>query len=214
MVGMTAAPSATADASAPEATWALVSAPVLGVLVGTLTLLAHEHLPHGIDLLGNSAALWAAVAFLAGRRARTPGAGALAGGLALIATAVAYYAALWLFAGRGDDPHVERIWLTAAVVAGPVYGLLGAWSAQSRAPWHAVAAAVLGATFAGEAIALSRIDGVRPVLVVELWFGLMLPFAFARTRAEAEAILGWLVGALLAGSALAVAGYDLLARRL
>jgi hypothetical protein len=185
-----------------------------GALLGTLTLLAHEHLPPGPDLLGNSAAIWAAFAFVAGRRARAAGAGAAAGAVALVTTAFAYYIALRLLTPRGEAPHVERFWVAAAVLGGPLYGLLGALSARTRVTWRTFATAVLGATFVAEAVGLSRLGGWRPFFVVEVAVGLVLPFALARSRRDAVATLGWLAATVPAGSVLATAAYDLLSRRL
>jgi hypothetical protein len=182
----------------PAAFWAATV--VAGLLVGIASLLAHEYLPPGPDLLGNSAAIWLALAFFAGFRARSAETAVAAGTLFLVTTLVTFYVMLPVLFGRADFPAVERFWLIAALVGGPVYGGLGWLARAERAVLRGLAAAALGAVFVSEAVAYGSTPVARWSLVAEAAFGLLVPLAFVRTRAQAAATLAWFPAFLVAGS--------------
>lgn len=173
-----------------------------GTVVGVASWAAHEYLPAGADLLGNSAALWLAVSWAAGSRSRRPAHGALVGAVALLVTVTAFYAALHAVAGRGDFASTVGFWYVASLAGGPVFGLFGWLRATGRPVWRGLSAAAIGAAFLAEAAVYARQPaGLHTALTVEVVVGLVTPFALARSRRDAAATLGWLPVVLAAGAA-------------
>jgi hypothetical protein len=173
-----------------------------GLVVGVGCWAAHEYLPGQAHLLGESAALWLAVAWLAGSRARRPAIGALAGLAAIIVTITAFYLALAGIAGRGEFPATMRFWYVAALVGGPVFGVFG-WLRRTRSSVRrGLSAAALGAAFLAEAAIFARHIPIAAsdALIAEAAVGLLLPFALSRRWRDAAAAAGWLPILLAAGA--------------
>jgi len=165
--------------------------PMLGaVVVGIVSLLAHEYLPAGPDLIGHSAALWLAFAFYLGARSKH-GVDAVATGMfSLIGVVLVYYGSLRLSFGRTDFPTVEKFWFLAAVVGGPIFGGLGYLYRSRRAVLSGFAAAALGAVFIAEAVNYRTLGGnAGAALTVEAIIGVVLPFAIVRGRTALLAVL-------------------------
>lgn len=204
MSGVTEAQPSTVRPVAPDR-WqrhALWLVPAFGaVVVGVLSLLAHEYLPAGPDLIGHSAALWLAFAFYLGARSERAVDAVAAGGFGLIGVVLSYYGALLLFLGRTDFANTQKFWLLASVVGGPIFGCLGYLYRSRRAVLSGFAAAALGAVFIAEAVNYRRLSDLGVALGVETSVGLVLPFALARSRRQTLATLAWLPLLLLVGLA-------------
>jgi hypothetical protein len=112
-------------------------------------------LPGVLNHLGNSAAVWCLAAFLAGRLLPWRAWWAALGGLLVLAGAVVgYYACTTLF--LHDDLNAGTlffpgVWLTAALLAGPVFGVAGTVAGSADRLRRVLAYAVLTAVFLAEA---------------------------------------------------------------
>lgn len=144
----------------------------------------------------NSGAVWAGSAFLAGWYVRTWMPAALAGPLALALAVVGYYVYGIAFGNRG---HVGfeglsesvRFWLVAAVVAGPVLGLVGA-SARSSGAVGLLARLVIPA---GVTLEVTTRGGFRPTR-----------HTFDQDPVAAWTLTSLLAAALVAGLLILVSG--------
>jgi hypothetical protein len=202
MSGVTETRPATAEAGAPNRrqhhdVWLL---PVLGaVTVGLVSLLAHQYLPAGPDLIGHSAALWLAFAFFLGARSDRTVESIAAGGFGLIGVVFVYYGSLRLFMDRADFPTVEKFWFLAGVIGGPIYGAIGHLYRSRRAVPSGFAVAALAAVFIAEAANYRQLNDSGLALAVETAVGLALPLVLARGLRQALAALAWLPLLLLVG---------------
>ena len=184
----------------------LIAAAVAGGLAyGYLTALIPSPRDAGVFWVSNLSAPWLALAFLAGWPQRSPLWGALAGACADIACIVGFYAQFFSF---GDPnrlglpprtPLAERLvadlggwvsfaapWLLAGVLAGAVFGALGAYWGKSRTP---AAGVLLAAAFIFESAAWHLYNRALwppyPIWFAEIFFGtllLALVLAAARRR--------------------------------
>ncbi|MFC6085656.1 DUF6518 family protein [Sphaerisporangium aureirubrum] len=105
-----------------------------GLALGVLTNLAQGWLPGGWNQLANSGAVWTVAAFAAGAvLARRPLPVAVAGGLCAEAGLVAGYYGYAEFGRDGmGDLFFPLVWLAMAFVAGPLFGVAGAWWRRGR----------------------------------------------------------------------------------
>ena len=177
---------------------------VVGLATGALTQVLQGVLPDAIGSLANSVTPWLAVAFVVGSRTSRAGLAAVTGALTLLGALAGYY---WLVELRfGYGPQLRGavlLWLVAAVVGGPVFGLAGSWWRGDR-PWRrAAAAALLGAAAIAEGVYLSRIETVAAVAPAYLVAGLAIPVLLGRGRDDR--IRGVLL--LVPCVALGLAGY-------
>lgn len=162
---------------------------IIAALAGTASGLANGllgELPAGLHRLANVGALWLVVAFLVGSRLR--GLAALAaGGVAIAAALAGSYGWAQITDATFDVPHVEdqqSIWILVAVLAGALFGLLGAiWRAYHGIP-RAIAVAVLAGTLSGESAfvlldrgigSASNLPGVALLAVLAIG-GLLIPW--------------------------------------
>jgi len=158
--------------------WAVVLA--LGTSLGIATAAADvlsgglppNEAARAASVILNAGSTWAAVAVAAGWLVGHPPQGAFAGAAALLAAVVGYYAFGVLLGDRTEVGFagvagVLRLWALAAVVAGPVLGLVGA-AIRSGGRIGLVASLVVPAGVVVEMIGLRRLDGrtfaVDPVL--------------------------------------------------
>lgn len=149
---------APAQDSAPERAvplWALfLLSGTGGLIVGIATMVAQGLLPDAVAWIGNSGAVWAAAAFVAGAAGASarPWACALAGLLTQWGAVVGYYgftSLLWLGA---QDLWAPLVWAVCGAVAGPLFGLAGyVWRGRDGW-WRAGAVALLGAVLAAEGV--------------------------------------------------------------
>ena len=140
----------------PHATLTTLTALAAGVVLGVLTNLAQGWLPGSWNQLANSGAVWSAAAFAAGavfaRRASLPAA-AVAGLCAESGLVIGYYG----YAEFGRDGMgglaAPLVWLVMAFVAGPLFGVAGAWwrgsAARSR---RMIGLAALAGVFGAEGL--------------------------------------------------------------
>jgi hypothetical protein len=173
--------------------WTLTFALLLGTAFGPLSWYAHDHLPGLPGLLGDSAAAWLAVAFVAGWCATGRVTGALAGLLALGCAVVTYYAAQQSYGGWVEGTDAVQYWQVLAAVTGPVMGALGAAARTGHPPARGFALAAIGAAGLSEAV-----HGLRTGLsdgspfVWEAAVAILLPLALTRHRKALVAALCWL----------------------
>lgn len=124
-----------------------------GLALGAVTLLAQAVLPVGWNSLANSGAIWATGTFAAGAVPRQRGRqSALAGTVALVVTIVGYNATAQVALNSPESLVYEALWLGIAFVAGPLFGLVGAWVSDARRACHSVTVALLGGVFLGEGV--------------------------------------------------------------
>jgi hypothetical protein len=177
---------------------------VVGLVTGAVTQLLQGILPAEVGSLANSITPWLAVAFAVGSRSRRPALAAIAGAITLLGAVVGYY---WLVQVRfGYAPEIRGtvlLWIIAAVVGGPIFGLAGSWWRGDR-PWlRATAAALLGAAAIAEGAYLSRIETVAAIAPAYIIGGLLVPILLGRDREDRIRGLLLLVPCL----ALGVAGF-------
>lgn len=114
----------------------------LGIVFGRADYAMEQRGPL-LFAVANIASLWLALAFLVGLTARSRSHAVLCGGVALLAALFGFYDAVHLSSALGlfRTLHESKHWLEAALLLGPLYGLLGyAWNA--RQAWYAAFALV------------------------------------------------------------------------
>jgi hypothetical protein len=155
-------------------------------------------------------ASWLAGAFAIGATTRRPVRGALLGAFLLVAAVLWYYAILGFVQHAYEASPFGLAWLLPAVPGGLAFGALGALWRSGRAPL--LAASLLAATFAGEAViafAARHSESRGPVLLLT---AVMLPLLLVRgadRRVAALALAGAFTVAAVAGetAVLVVTGY-------
>lgn len=187
---------------APWLAAALVGA--VGAANGLLTLLAFGTLGEGWNTLGNSGAIWLLVAFGVGALMPTAGlavAGATAG---LVGSVVWFYMAAHYLIGMPVSSAAIGIWLVAALVGGPLYGLAGRWWRRETDARHVLGLALIGGVFVAEGLSTLLQNPRQPIVGwVELAIGVTVAVALARTRRDR--VLGLL--ALPVVAALGIVAY-------
>ena len=135
--------------------WWWLVAVVAGLLLGPLDLWGQVNAPYPWANLFNSPSVWAAAAFAYGRWLHGRRAAPVGAVIVLVVGVEAYYLADVLVrdASRSNlTSSTAAVWLTAAVVAGTVFGVAGSWARQRRG-WRAVLGrACLPAVFGAEAV--------------------------------------------------------------
>jgi hypothetical protein len=158
---------------------AVILAAIGGLAVGGLTLAMQANLPGVLNHLGNSAAVWCLAAFMAGRLLPVRGwSAALAGTLVLAGAVVGYYACTTLL--LQDDLNAGTmffpgVWLTAAVLAGPVFGVAGAATRTGDRLRRALGIAALAAVFFAEAGYLLAVVRQPPEAALMAGLGVLVP---------------------------------------
>lgn len=141
----------------------------------------------------------------AGAVAGRPGAGAIAGAVAMtVATGTYYVLHVHHFGARMGLLPVIVGWGAASLAAGGVFGLAGGAWRWSGVPARVLAVALLAGALAGEALLLVREwpERVGPLLYAELLAAAALPFALVRPwRALPAALLLTALAALVLGAA-------------
>ncbi|WP_432022084.1 DUF6518 family protein [Streptomyces parvus] len=171
---------------APDAALLCLGAGLVG---GILTNLSQGWLPGAWNNLANSGAVWTMLAFAAGSALanRTDGhrVPAAAGALAEIGLVVGYYG----YAEFGRDGlgslTFPLLWLALACVAGPLFGIAGAWSRRGTQPWRRyVALGALGGLFGSEGLHYWLGLGYAPQAVACGALACGLPLLLGRTWKE------------------------------
>jgi hypothetical protein len=161
---------------------------VLGVLAGSLLLMAHES-GSEFRVTGELGGPWLMAAFAAGATSRNRRLAALTGFAALLALLVGYYGLARLDAGT-EVAHTFRFWLAIAVVAGPVMG----WAGWSLLGPHPLERAISISALAGCLIAEGAFFwsyGHRTIPVAEIAIGIALVLLVpTRARERLLAVAG------------------------
>jgi hypothetical protein len=173
--------------------WTMMVAVLIGAVFGPASWYAHDHLTGLPRLLGDSAAAWLAVAFVAGWTARSVWSGALAGLLALGGSVLSYYAVQRGYGVWVESDGAVQYWKFLAAVTGPVLGGLGAAARTASPPVRGFALAAIGAAGLAEALHGYRSGvGDHPLYLWEAAVAVLVPVALARHWRAALATLGWL----------------------
>lgn len=201
-----------------------VTAAAIGLLLGVLTRAGQSVLAGGWLILVNSGALWATCAFLSsalivpGPHPR-PRLASHTGTAVLVGLMAGYYAAAGVL-GVLHAPATILVWILAAAVAGPVFGIAGSSWLAPAARTRQVAIALLASVLVAEGVhGLLWIDRSGPVWWALLVGGLLAPPVMHRSwwpplRTYAlllgmVPVLGfgyWLIDVAVAGDILSSAG--------
>jgi hypothetical protein len=169
-------------------TYATVGALGGGLALGILTNLAQGWLPGAWNQIANSGAVWSVVAFAAGsvlaRRVALPAA-AVAGLCAEVGLVVGYYG--YAEFGRDGMGHLgwPLVWLVVAFIAGPLFGIAGAWWRQGRTTHRRVTGlAALAGVFGMESILYAWTLHYATQAWACLAVTVLVPLLMARTHKE------------------------------
>jgi hypothetical protein len=181
----------------------LLTVLVAGVALGA-AVRGMRHASPPVPKIASLGVPWLAVAFAVGALERERLRAALAAASALVLAVGVYYLLEWRVEGQVSALYAAAMtvaWSAAAAVAGAGFGTLGAAWRRRRG---AFAAAALSGAFVGEAgllLVTWHSEAAYAVLGCELALGVALPFALARRRELAQALLLTAVVALtLAGT--------------
>jgi hypothetical protein len=174
---------ATDGRAAPRVPRTLGIALAAGLIAGAVTQLLQGILPAEMGSFANSATPWLAVAFGVGSTASRWWLAAIAGAVTLMAALVGYYGLVQLRFGYGVELRgTVLLWLIAAVVGGPVFGVAGRWWRSDR-PWlRATGPALLGASAIAEGVYLAGIPTVASAGPLFVALGLAIPVVLGRRR--------------------------------
>jgi hypothetical protein len=174
---------ATEGRAAPGIARTIGIALAAGLIAGGVTQLLQGILPAGIGSFANSATPWLAVAFGVGSTASRWWLAAIAGAVTLIAALVGYYGLVQLRFGYGPELRgAVLLWLIAAVVGGPVFGVVGRWWRGDGRWLRATGPALLGASAIAEGIYLAGIPTVASAGPLFVAVGLAIPVVLGRRR--------------------------------
>ncbi|HCT76558.1 MAG TPA: hypothetical protein DGT23_08210 [Micromonosporaceae bacterium] len=154
-----------------------------GLLIGALTLVLQGLLPGSWGHLANSGATWVVAAFFAGAYLGRP---ALHGTVVLFGEVVGYYGAAATFLNQREPQALvgPAVWLAVALVAGPIFGIAGAWWRDEQRPIRRiVAVALLGGVFIAEGLYLMITLGYLAEGTMMLALGILTP-ALQRSGAD------------------------------
>jgi hypothetical protein len=174
---------ATEGGAAPGIARTVAIALAAGLIAGGVTQLLQGILPAAIGSFANSATPWLAVAFGVGSTASRWWLAAIAGAVTLLAALVGYYGLVQLRYGYGAELRgAVLLWLIAAVVGGPVFGVVGRWW-RGDGPWlRATGPALLGASAIAEGVYLAGIPTVASAGPLFVAVGLAIPVVLGRRR--------------------------------
>jgi hypothetical protein len=150
--------------------WTVTFALGLGAVAGALSWYGHDRMYGGARLLGDSAAAWLAIAFVAGRQTRSVVGGALAGFLALGVAVLAYYAAQEAYAMWVESDRAIGYWQLLAAVTGPVFGSMGAASRAAMRATPSVASG-MASTFSAPVLRGLAVAGMGAACCAEAIVG-------------------------------------------
>lgn len=173
-----------------------------GAVLGAVSVYPYQYVSGSAHVLGNSAVIWLLLPFGVGVLAGEPVRGAIAGGVALLATVLGFYSVMQLLFPSAHFGAFAMFWLAAAMVGGPVFGAAGSWWRTGTPAGTGLASALLGAAFIAEAVAFQASMGTDAAVVAEAVAGTALTVALARGwrgRLTAVAALPVLVALGIAG---------------
>ncbi|NEA33387.1 DUF6518 family protein [Streptomyces sp. SID13031] len=189
---------------------AVVVALVVGLGLGFLTQHLQAHLPGNWNTLANSGAVWVIFAFMVTAGLRLPaGWSALLGFLTLMSALTGYYVSARFIDDVTSSASTMAVWLVAAIVGGPVFGVAGSWweaggavgstgswwstggeSQRSETRlWHVsrpvVAVALVSAVLLAEGIYLLwHVDNKHTSGRVEVVFAIFAPISLSHTTRD------------------------------
>ncbi|MFC8727759.1 DUF6518 family protein [Streptomyces bacillaris] len=172
-----------------------------GIALGVLTNLLQGWLTWPWSQLANSGGVWSVFAFVAGAliagRTDSLRRAAVAGVLTEIGLVVGYYG----YAEFGRDGMGSLVfpllWVAMACVAGPLFGIAGAWWKRSAQPWRRyVALGAFGGLFGGEALHSWLVLGYVSQAVACAVAACGLPLLLGRTGKERT----WSLAAMVVAS--------------
>ncbi|WP_157630433.1 DUF6518 family protein [Kribbella catacumbae] len=152
---------------------AAVVALVVGLVLGFLTQYLQGHLPGNWNTLANSGVVWVVFAFAVTAVLRlSTGWSALLGFITLFGALAGYYVSARFIEDVTSSVSTMAVWLLAAIVGGPVFGVAGGWwsegaAVRSTGSWWSTGGGSLRSE--GRWLQLSR-----PVIGVALLSGVFL----------------------------------------
>lgn len=143
----------TANVTPARLSTSVVLAVLGGLALGCVTNVLQGLLPDVLQAFSNSGSVWVVAAFVLGAVVRVPGWRACAAGaVTQVGAVVGYYAYAEFFRDGMGSLTWPVFWLLLALVAGPIFGMAGAWWRTGEG-WRRLAGpAVLGAVFGMDAL--------------------------------------------------------------
>ncbi len=181
---------------------ALTLAAVVGVVIGTLTLIGQGQLPGAWNHLANTGGPWLVAAFYVGAFMASDLRAALAGFISLLGCLLGYYVAAHFFVDASADSSIVIFWIGIALVGGPLFGAAGRWWRDTREWQRVVGAALLGAVIIAEGVYLLQVvqPEDRAAGWVEIAVGVIVPLLLGRSNRDRLLGLAALLPALLLGA--------------
>jgi hypothetical protein len=144
-------------------------------------------LPDPVDsIVTNSGSGWAVLAFVAGAAwFRSPvWVVALAGTLLELGLVVGYYGSVIIRYDQDPPSFWAYVWAAVALVAGPVFGVAGAWW-RGPVAWRRIAGlALLGGLFVAEGVLRATTLPDKPAGWIMVALGLVFPLALGHGGRE------------------------------
>jgi hypothetical protein len=189
---------------------ALVVALVVGLALGFATQDLQAKLPGNWNTLANSGVVWVVFAFTVTAVLRLPaGWSAVLGFITLVGALAGYYASARFIDDVTSSASTMAVWLFAALVGGPVFGVAGSWwsaggAVRSTVSWWSagggrlrsegrlwqlsrpvVAVALLSGAFLAEGIYfLGQVENKHASGLVEIVLAVLAPMMLARTNRD------------------------------
>jgi hypothetical protein len=187
-------------------------AALAGLALGVLTNVLQGVLPGSFNAFANAGSVWAVAAFVSGALVVRSKRLVIVVGAASQAGAVVGYYAFAQFARSGaGDLKAPLVWLAIGLVAGPIFGIAGAWWRDGTQTVRSIGAGVLGAVFgmdalwhwvvlddAASAVGFLAVAGLAPVVLGrssrERWLGLVTTVVLSPVAFGAYYALGKATG--------------------
>ncbi len=166
-----------------------------GIAIGAATLGLQKILPSSWNQLANSGAVWVVGTFVAGAVIRSAASAAIAGMLVLVGAVIGYYGCTTVLLHQdltGSSVKGPIAWAVVALLAGPIFGLAGAWSRTGagadpsglRVSRRVIALVLLGSVFLAEGVYLLAVVGNTGPAVIMFVIGLAVPLVLGRGMRE------------------------------
>jgi hypothetical protein len=177
-------------------------AAVVGVVIGTITLIGQGQLPDAWNHLANTGGPWLVAAFFVGAFMSSDLRAALTGFITLLGCLLGYYVAAHFFVDASADSGIVIFWIGIALVGGPLFGVAGCWWRDSREWRRVVGAALLGAAIIAEGVFLLQVvqPEDRAAGWVEIAVGGGVPLLLGRSNRDRLLGLVALLPALFLGA--------------
>ncbi len=146
----------------------------------------------------NSGALWVVPVFAAGALFASSRRAAPVGLAMMLATVLGYFVTAML-SGAPVTVFPVSVWCVVALVAGPLYGLAGAWWRRDERRLRVVGIALLGSVFLAEGAFLVLVNGYWGSGLTLIGIGVISAVLMSRPHDRALALLALPVPAVAAG---------------